>query len=156
MPRLCGSRKTRAKIKERSPFAHTSIYNAAYLNVVNPVRGHIEHLPLAQDRLRCPCVPEVRVLLEVGVAPIDLRMAARGMRLRKQVYVLALVGRHQDVSLRTLEHSDHVPPSIEVRLGQNTAHAKAAVDATIGCRFNNEEALIPVKQFQVSAAATMM
>lgn len=70
-----------------------------------------------------PYLGEVRVLLEVGGAPVNVAMPAGRVSIRQEVHRLALVRVRHDPPSQARNHRHHVSAPVEVSLGDHLSRA---------------------------------
>mmetsp|Transcript_12086 Transcript_12086/g.48656 ORF Transcript_12086/g.48656 Transcript_12086/m.48656 type:complete len:263 (-) Transcript_12086:379-1167(-) len=117
-------------------------------DVVDPEVRDVEDVARLEDRLEDAEFGEVGVLVEIdGPAPVDGRVAARGVAARQQVGVVALVRVGEDVAAssrvgvvgRPAELGDEVARAVVVGLGDDARGAEAAMHAFRRCGVDHEE-----------------
>mmetsp|Transcript_23378 Transcript_23378/g.50027 ORF Transcript_23378/g.50027 Transcript_23378/m.50027 type:complete len:511 (+) Transcript_23378:80-1612(+) len=96
-------------------------------DVVEPVRGQVEHVPWLHHDLVHVSLQKRRKLFQVGIAPVHGRVTRRGMSAREEVHVDALARISQYVPPLAAQQRDGVPRQVEVILGDDTPHAEPAV-----------------------------
>ena len=98
--------------------------------IVYPKRRHVEHFACRNDRFHGLRLQELWKLLRVNVRPVYEGVATAGMLFGCKVNILALARVHKHIPLVSLQHRDHVAPTVVVCLRNNTRLAKPTVDAT--------------------------